>query len=66
MIELTGINKKEFLLNADHIEKIESVPETLITLGNGKKYMVLEEKHEIREKIIQYKRKFYACSVGGI
>ena len=37
MIDLTGMNNKEFILNADHIEKIEEVPETLITLTNGKK-----------------------------
>ena len=42
MIDLTGMNNKEFALNADHIEKIEEVPETLITLNNGKKYIVLE------------------------
>ena len=42
MIDLTAMNNTEFVLNADHIEKIECVPETLITLTNGKKYIVLE------------------------
>lgn len=29
MIDVTGMNNKEFVLNADHIEKIEEVPETI-------------------------------------
>ncbi|NOW49502.1 uncharacterized protein YlzI (FlbEa/FlbD family) [Clostridium saccharobutylicum] len=36
MIRVTGMDKKRFMLNADHIEKIEEMPETIITLTNGK------------------------------
>lgn len=57
MIDLTAMNNKEFILNADHIEKIEEVPETLITLTNGKKYIVLESVEEVIEKVIIYKNK---------
>ena len=57
MIDLTAMNNKEFTLNADHIEKIEEVPETLITLTNGKKYIVLERVEEVVEKVIKYKNK---------
>lgn len=57
MINVTAMNNKEFILNADHIEKIEEVPETLITLTNGKKYIVLEGVEEIVEKVIIYKNK---------
>lgn len=57
MIDLTGMNNKEFALNADHIEKIEEVPETLITLTNGKKYIVLESIDEVKDKVIRYKNK---------
>lgn len=57
MINVTAMNNKEFILNADHIEKIEEVPETLITLTNGKKYIVLESVEEIIEKVIRYKNK---------
>ena len=51
------LNNKEFTLNADHIEKIEEVPETLITLTNGKKYIVLETIHEVKDKVIRYKNR---------
>ncbi|WP_278601052.1 flagellar FlbD family protein [Clostridium tertium] len=57
MINVTAMNNKGFILNADHIEKIEEVPETLITLTNGKKYIVLESVEEIVEKVIIYKNK---------
>lgn len=59
MIDVTGMNNKEFILNADHIEKIEEVPETLITLTNGKKYIVLEAVDEIKDEVIKYKNKIY-------
>lgn len=60
MINLTGINNKEFTLNADHIEKVEEVPETLITLTNGKKYLVLESVEEVKNEVLRYKNKIFS------
>ncbi len=57
MIDLTGMNNKEFTLNAEHIEKIEEVPETIITLTNGKKYIVLETMDEVKDKVVSYKNR---------
>lgn len=57
MIELTGLNNKEFILNHIHIEKIEKVPETVITLTNGKKYLVQESVDEIIDACIKYEKK---------
>ncbi|MBU5488393.1 flagellar FlbD family protein [Clostridium sp. MSJ-8] len=59
MIDLTGMNNKSFVLNADHIEKIEEVPETLITLVNGKKYLVLESIDEVKDAVIKYKNRIF-------
>ena len=59
MIDLTGMNNKEFVLNADHIEKIEAVPETIITLTNGKKYIVLETVDEVKDAVIRYKNRIF-------
>lgn len=59
MIDVTGLDNKDFILNADHIEKIEEVPETLITLTNGKKYIVLQGIDEILEEVIRYKRRIF-------
>jgi flagellar protein FlbD len=59
MIKITGLNKEEFILNAEVIEKIEAVPDTLITLTNGKRYLVLESIDVILERILKYKRKIF-------
>lgn len=63
MISLTGLNNKQLYLNADHIEKIEEVPETLITLTNGKKYIVLESTKLVIDRIIEYKRKIFTLGL---
>ena len=63
MIELTGMNNNEFILNADHIEKVEEVPETLITLVNGKKYLVLESIDEVKNEVIRYKNRIFTYRV---
>lgn len=60
MIKLVGLDSKEYVLNADHIEKLEEIPETVITLTNGKKYLVKDTNDEIVRKVIEYKRKIYA------
>ncbi|MGB9613969.1 MAG: flagellar FlbD family protein [Fervidobacterium sp.] len=57
MIKLTGLNGKEFYLNAEYIEKIEANPDTTITLFNGKKYIVADPVEEVVKKVLEYKRK---------
>ncbi|WP_461615310.1 flagellar FlbD family protein [Clostridium sp. Marseille-QA1073] len=59
MIKVTTLNKKEIVLNCDHIEKMEAVPETIITLTNGKVYLLANTIDEVMEKVIQYKNKIY-------
>ncbi len=59
MVKLMGLNQKEFILNSEHIEKIEEVPETLITLVNGKKYIVLDTSEQVINKVIKYKNKIF-------
>ncbi|MDF2504502.1 flagellar FlbD family protein [Clostridium sp.] len=51
MIKLTGMNHK--------VEKIEEIPETVITLMNGNKYLVEETSDEIIDKIILFKKRIY-------
>ena len=59
MIRVTGMNNKEMIINCDQIEKIEEVPETVITLVNGNKYLVLETSDEIVDLTIEFKRRIY-------
>lgn len=63
MIKLVGFNGKDFVLNADHIEKIEEVPECLITLTNGKKYMVLGNCQDVINKVIEYKKRIFSLEL---
>lgn len=63
MIDVTGMNHQKFILNADHIEKIEEVPETIITLTNGRKYIVLESVEEVRSAVIKYKNKIFTYKI---
>ncbi|HHY05250.1 MAG TPA: flagellar FlbD family protein [Thermoanaerobacterales bacterium] len=57
MIELTKLNGKKFVVNAELIETIETTPDTVLTLTSGKKLVVNEKKAEIVKKVIEYKRK---------
>lgn len=51
MIKLTKMNHKEFYLNSQAIELIEEVPDTVIQLSNGSKYIVRESADEIMQAI---------------
>ncbi|AEY66573.1 flagellar FlbD family protein [Clostridium sp. BNL1100] len=55
MIRLTRLNKTFFVLNSDLIECFESTPDTVITLTNGKKYVVCESVDEVVKKVMQFK-----------
>lgn len=63
MIEVTGMNHENFVLNADHIEKLEAVPETIITLTNGRKYIVLESIQEVKDAVIEYKNRIFTFKI---
>lgn len=58
MIMLTALNNKVFYLNCDMFEKIEVTPDTVITLSNGKKFVVLETPEEIINRIINFRKKY--------
>ncbi|NLV61904.1 MAG: flagellar FlbD family protein [Clostridiaceae bacterium] len=64
MIEVTRLNKKEFVLNCDWIETVESTPDTVITLTNGKKYVVSESVDDIMKKVVEYKQKIFSANYG--
>lgn len=57
MIRATRLNGKEFYINMNLIEFIESTPDTVITMTTGKKVVVKEDIEEILERISDYKKK---------
>ncbi len=56
MIKLTRLNGKEFVVNADLIETIESTPDTVVTLVNEHRYVVKESVDDVVKKVMEYKR----------
>jgi flagellar protein FlbD len=56
MIALQKLNGERFVLNSDHIETVEATPDTLVTLVNGRKYIVSNGIEEIVRKAITYRQ----------
>lgn len=65
MIRLTRLNKNELVINADMIEFIEAMPDTIVTLTSGKKIMVFEPVDTVVERIVEYKRTCNQLVVSG-
>lgn len=63
MITLTNLNGNSFVLNSNLIETIESIPETKITLTNGKYFLVSEIKEDIIREVIAYNRQIFQNSM---
>ncbi|WP_440895315.1 flagellar FlbD family protein [Amphibacillus sp. Q70] len=57
MIQLTSFNGETFTLNAVYIERIQSFPDTTITLFNGKKLVVKESELEVKALSTQFFKK---------
>ena len=62
MIRLTRLNGEEFVVNCNQIERVESIPESNITLVSGKHYVVKEDVEEIINRVIEYNARIYACA----
>ena len=65
MIHVTRLNQTSVVLNSDLIEQIESTPDTLITLTNNQKLIVLETADEIVERIRLYRRSILLPQSAG-
>ncbi len=59
MIHLTRLNGSKVVINADLIEFIEELPDTIVTLSTGQKIMVHESVEEIIGRVKEYKRSIY-------
>ena len=56
MIRLTRLNGTELVINAEMIEFVEAIPDTIVTSISGKKIMVSEPVEQLVERIIEYKK----------
>ena len=67
MIHVTRINHVPLVLNSDLIEHIEATPDTVISLVNGQKFMVLEDTEEVIRRVMEFRRSIHECtSLRGV
>ncbi len=59
MIEITKLNDVKISVNAELIEMVEEVPDTVITLTTGKKIFVKESRQKIENLVKSYKRDIF-------
>ncbi len=55
MIVLTRLNGDQFALNPELIERADSTPDTVITLTDGTKYIVLESVPELTARVRDFR-----------
>lgn len=55
MIWVTRLNGTEMALNSDLLEAIESTPDTVVTLVDGKRYVIQESAAEVIERIRRFR-----------
>ena len=59
MIDVTKIDGKTVTINADLIEILEEIPETVITLTTGKKIIVKESRQKVKNLVKSYKQEIF-------
>ena len=64
MITLTRLSGSVFLLNPDLIERVDSTPDTIVTLVNGTKYVVSESMTQVVDAIIAFRAE--VVSLGAL
>jgi len=62
MIVLTRLSGTAFVLNADLIERLDSTPDTVVTLVDGKKYVVAEPMADVVAMVRDYRAEIIAQS----
>jgi flagellar protein FlbD len=56
MIQVTRLNGRPIIVNAELIRFVEQTPDTLITLISGDKLLVKEPMEEVVRRAIEYAR----------
>tara|TARA_B100000029_G_scaffold288685_1_gene282459 strand:+ start:597 stop:800 length:204 start_codon:yes stop_codon:yes gene_type:complete len=56
MIKLTRLNNSKLVINAEMIEFVEAIPDTIVSLVSGKKIMVTESVDQVVEQVVEFKK----------
>ncbi len=62
MIALTRLNGTRFAVNSDLIERIDASPDTVITLIDGTKYLVIETIDDVINAVRAFRASVVATS----
>jgi flagellar protein FlbD len=62
MIHLTRLNGNSLVVNCDLIKYAESSPDTVLTLVNGEKIVVLESCQEVVDRTVAYRAGVFAAA----
>ncbi len=62
MVTLTRLTGSVFALNSDLIERVDSTPDTVITLIDGTKYLVREPLEEVVDRVRRYRGSVIAAA----
>ena len=61
MIKVTRLNDSVLIINADMIQSLKAIPETVITFTNNDNIMVKEPIEEVSQRIVDYQRAVYSA-----
>jgi flagellar protein FlbD len=59
MIALHRLDNQPIVVNSDLIEFVESIPDTIITLTSGNKFIVRETVAEVLQAIVNFRRALF-------
>jgi flagellar protein FlbD len=62
MITLTRLSGSLFALNADLIERVDATPDTVVTLVDGKKYVVADSLTQVIDAVRRHRGEVIALS----
>lgn len=64
MIAVTRLDKQLMYLNPDHIISIEETPDTVITLFNGNRYIVVDRAQGIIDRVVAFRARISRRAAG--
>lgn len=57
MIRVTRLDNSNLIINSDMVEFIESTPDTIVTLTDGKKIIVKEDPNTLINMIVEFRQR---------
>jgi flagellar protein FlbD len=62
MIIVSRLNGERFGVNAEHVERVEEMPDTVLTLVDGKKYLIRESLEDVIALVVAYRARILRVS----